>query len=499
MNKIMNKILISVFVALLPFTGVVAAYSNRPNIVLILADDLGFGDLSCNNPKSKIQTPHLDRLAGEGIRFVDAHSPSGVCTPTRYGVLTGRYCWRTRLKRGVLSGASEPLIEPNRLTLPAMLADSGYKTGHFGKWHLGRRWPLKNPNGKMEPRNIDWSKPALYCPLDAGFTYSFALAQPAWAFMENRRVLAEPSEPFDYTHIPAHIVGPNNNKGFQQPGFTFEQMIPAWVEKTNAFIERSAQARRPFFVFFAPICPHRPINPNKEFLGKSGCGVFGDFVLELDDAVGSILAQLKRSGVAENTLVLFTADNGAETNTYDHIQTYNHWSSAGSRGCKRDLYEGGHRVPFLARWPGQIPSNSTSTEIICLTDLMATVAAIIGCDLPPNAAEDSYNILPALRSEKLAAPIREATVHHSGRGKFAIRQGDWVFIDAPSGADNREPKTILETLGVQPHQEPAELFDLRTDPKQTVNLLAAHPEKAKALKSLLNRYRAGVPSAKRTN
>ncbi len=491
----MARTFVCAFVVFLHLAGAVAD-SKRPNIVLILADDLGFGDLSCNNPNSKIRTPRLDRLAAEGINFVDAHSPSGVCTPTRYGVLTGRYCWRTRLKRGVLSGASEPLIEPGRLTLSAMLAAKGYATGHFGKWHLGRRWSLKNPEGKVAPPNIDWSRPALYCPLDAGFTYSFELARPAWAFMENRRVLTEPAEPFDLTHIPAHIVGPNNNKGFRQPGFTFEHMIPAWVEKANAFIKRNAAARQPFFIYFAPICPHRPINPNAAFWGKSGCGIFGDFVIELDAAVGSLLDQLQRSGVADNTLIIFTADNGAETNTYGHIKTYNHWSSAGRRGCKRDLYEGGHRVPFLARWPGQITPGSTSKEIICITDLMATTAAVIGHKLPPNAGEDSFNILPALRSEKLATPIREATVHHSGRGKFAIRQGDWVFIDAPSGADNREPQTVLETLGVQPHQQPAELFNLRTDPNQTVNLLAAHPEKAQALKSLLNRYRAGAPSAK---
>ncbi|MCS1411411.1 MAG: Arylsulfatase [Verrucomicrobia subdivision 3 bacterium] len=492
----MPKMFLYLFITLLHFSGTLAAAS-QPNIVLILADDLGFGDLSCNNPQSQIQTPVLDQLANEGINFVDAHSPSGVCTPTRYGVLTGRYCWRTRLKRGVLSGRSEPLIEPDRLTLPAMLKEVGYQTGQFGKWHLGRLWPLKNPQGKIEPLNIDWSKPALYCPLDAGFTYTFGLARPAWAFMENRHVLIEPTEPFDRTHIPPHIIGPNNNQGFQQPGFTFEQMIPAWVKKTSAFIQRNARARKPFFVYFAPICPHRPINPNQEFQGKSGCGVFGDFVIELDTAVGSILDQLNRSGVAENTLVIFTADNGAETNTYGHIETYDHWSSAGRRGCKRDLYEGGHRVPFIARWPGQIAPGSVSDEIICLTDLMATVAAIVGYDLLPEAAEDSYNILPALCSEKRASPIREATVHHSAHGRFAIRQGDWVYINAPTGADNREPQSVLDALGVKPHNHAAELFNLRTDPNQTTNRITTNAEKAKALKALLERYRTGNSSRPR--
>ena len=478
--------------AILPFATLAA--EQPPNIVVILADDLGYGDLSGNNPDSKIPTPVLDRLADEGMNFTDAHSPSGVCTPTRYGLLTGRYCWRTHLKRGVLNGASAPLIEPDRLTLPAMLASRGYVTGHFGKWHLGRRWHLKDPDGKITPPNIDWTRPAPYCPLDAGFTYSFALAQPAWAFMENRMVSAEPTEPFDFTHIPSHIVGPNNNKGFQQPGFTFEQMIPNWVAKTKAFIARSAAAKKPFFAYFAPICPHRPINPNQEFQGKSDCGVFGDFVCELDAAVGSILDQLKTSGVDQNTLVVFTADNGAENNAYGHIATYDHWSSGGLRGCKRDLYEGGHRVPFIARWPGQIRPGSESDEIVCLTDIMATVAAIIDYPLPANAAEDSYNLLPALRSEKLTTPIREATVHHSARGTFAIRQGDWVYIDAPSGANNREPDSVLKTLGVKPHDQQTELFNLRTDPRQTTNLIAERPDQAERLLAILDRYRAGAPS-----
>ena len=462
------KVLLSFLTVIGLLTGLYGEGAN-PNIVLILADDLGHGDLSCNNPNSKIPTPNLDRLASEGINFSDAHTPSGVCSPTRYGLLTGRYAWRTRLQKGVLRGSSPPLIEKNRLTLAGMLTANGYATAAIGKWHLGRTWPLLDNTREVVPENIDWDKPAIYSPLDAGFTYYFGLAKPAWAFMENRRVLVEPTEKFDLRHLPAKIIGPNNNRGFREPGFTFEKMIPAWVEKTNAFIRKNAEAEKPFFVYFAPICPHRPINPNQEFHGKSDCGVFGDFVVELDTAVGKLLQTLEQSGVSKSTLVIFTADNGAETNTYEHIEKFDHWSSNGRRGCKRDLYEGGHRVPFMARWPGQIPSGTQSDEIICLTDIMATTAAIVGYDLPPNSAEDSYNILPALRAEKMGQPIREATVHHSASGKFAIRQGDWVYIDAPSGADNREPRHVLESLGVQSHEEQAELFNLVEDPNQTTN------------------------------
>ena len=467
-----------------------SADETRPNIVLILADDLGYGDLSVNNSDSKIQTPHLDRLATQGRNFTDAHSPSGVCTPTRYGVLTGRYAWRSRLKKGVLNAASPPLIEEGRLTLPAMLVQKGYATGAFGKWHLGREWPLVEDGKGVVPTNIDWSKPALYCALDAGFTYYFGLSKPAWGFMEDRRALTKPTEAFDLSHIPSHIIGGNNDTGYREPGFTFEQMLPAWVEKTNAYIRRQSEADTPFFVYFAPICPHRPINPNKEFQGKSDCGVYGDFVMELDAAVGSLLQTLEETGEADNTLVIFSADNGAEVNTYLHIETYDHWSSNGLRGCKRDLYEGGHRVPFIVRWPGRIPAGTRSDEILCLTDLMATVASIVDYDLPKTgAAEDSYNQFPAFLGESLDSPIREATVHHSAQGAFAIRQGDWVYIDRNTGADNREPNHVLKSLGVQADEEEYELYNLREDPKQTTNAIREYPEKAAALKALLEDYK----------
>jgi arylsulfatase A len=485
------------WVFLILFGMASAAVADSPNIVIVLADDLGFGDLSCNNADSKIETPVLDQLSREGINLTDAHSPSGVCTPTRYGLLTGRYCWRTQLKRGVLRDGASPLIERDRLTIAAMLAEKGYATGHFGKWHLGRSWNLIEADGKVAPPNIDWSQPAVYCPLDAGFTYTYGMAKPAWAFMKNRRVLAEPTEKFDRSDIPSHIVGGGNNKGYQQPGFTYEQMIPAWVKKTRAFIKQNATAKQPFFVYFAPMCPHRPIYPNQQFQGKSGCGVFGDFVIELDMAVGSILEQLDQSGVADNTLVIFTADNGAETNTYMHIDEYDHWSSGGRRGCKRDLYEGGHRVPFIARWPKHIEAGATSHETVCLTDMMATIAEAVDYELPQSAAEDSYNILPALTSATYAKPIREATVHHSARGRFAIRQDDWVYIDAPSGADNREPKSVLKTLGVQPHEEKSELFNLRKDPNQTTNVVNANRDKAQALKELLMKYQTKSRSVAR--
>ena len=225
--------------------------------------------------------------------------------------------------------------------------------------------------------------------------------------------------------------------------------------------------------------------------------MFGDFVIELDWAVGRILAALDATGTADNTLVIFTADNGAENNAYEHIDTYKHWSSGGLRGCKRDLYEGGHHVPFLARWPGTIPAGTSSREIICLTDIMATVAAIVGHDLPRDSAEDSCNILPALKGTNKGSPLREAVVHHSGRGKFAIRQGNWVLIDAPSGEENREPASVRQTLGVVKHTEDKELFNLADDPRQSRNVIGEHPELANRLEKLLRNYQSASRSVSR--
>ncbi len=483
-----------IVVCLVSLVEALAQSASPPNIVFILADDLGQGDLSCNNRDSKIPTPYLDQLAAEGINFSDAHSPSGVCSPTRYALLTGRYAWRSALKKGVLNGTSPPLIERGRLTLPGMLRSRGYSTAAIGKWHLGHEWPLKDASEKVTPGNIDWSQPAKYSALEAGFTYHFGLAKPGWAFMENGRVLAEPTEAFDLSHIPSEIIGGNNSRGFRQPGFKFEDMIPAWIDKANDFIERNAVADTPFFVYFAPICPHRPINPNSEFHDKSECGVFGDFVVELDDAVGKLLATLEETDQVDNTLVIFSADNGAENNTYGHIEKYDHWSSNGRRGAKRDLYEGGHRVPFIARWPGTIPAGSQSGETICLTDIFATVASIIDFKVPEIAAEDSYNILPALKGETLREPIREATVHHSSRGNFAIRQGNWVYIDHSTGAENKESDYVLKTLEIIEDSEPAELYNLADDPSQTTNIFRQYPEKASALKSVLDRYQSNPSS-----
>ncbi len=481
---------------------VAAALEAAPNLVVLLADDLGYGDVGVYNPRSRIPTPNLDRLAGQGIRFTDAHTPDGVCSPTRYALLTGRYAWRTRLKKGVLNGASAPLIAADRLTLAGMLRERGYAAGVVGKWHLGFEWPLLDASQPQTVENVDWSQPLADGPLQHGFSYQFGLGKPAWTFVENGRVLARPSVRFDLTHLPVYLMGGNNNKGVKAAGFEFERMLPRFAEEAVGFIQRSAAAKQPFFLFFTPIAPHRPVVPNKDFAGKSAAGLYGDFVAEFDWAAGEIMAALDRSGVAEETLVIVTSDNGPEVDAYRRALEYDHYSMGELRGVKRDLWEGGHRVPFIARWPGKIPADSIQSEVICLTDLMATVAGLIDYALPENAAEDSYDVSRALFGEKLAQPIREATVHHGSKGWFGIRQGAWVLIDHPTGDNNSpgrnaEPQWFRRERMAEAHDKPVELFNLGEDRAQRTNLAAARPEKVAALQALLERYRSEGRSVRR--
>lgn len=467
--------------------------NSRPNIILILTDDLGFGDLGCYNPESKIPTPNLDRLAEQGIRFTDAHAPSSVCTPTRYAVLTGRYCWRTRLKKGVLSGFAEPLIEKGRLTIGEMLQEKGYTTAAIGKWHLGQTWHVTgdNPQPKAESGEIDWDKPMIDGPLQHGFDYHYGIPKPAWGFVENDRVVEKPTEAFDLSDIGPYLIGPNNITGMRPPGYEHEQMLPRFTEKAVSFIEEQAAARNPFFIYWTPLTPHKPVVPNKEFVGKSEAGLYGDFVVELDHRVGQIMDALDRTGAADNTLLIFTADNGPENTCYDRIQEHDHYSMGDWRGVKRDTWEGGHREPFIARWPARIPSGSVSDEIICLVDLMATAAAIVEYDLPDAAGEDSVDILPALVGEAVDSPLREATVHHACSGHLAIRQGDWVYIDNDTGdSNNTEPDWFREQLGAEKNTSFGVLYNLKEDPTERFNVIEKHPQVAEALKGLLERYRS---------
>jgi len=475
-----------------------APAGRKPNIVYILADDMGYGDLGCQNPKSKIPTPNLDRLAAQGVRFTDAHDPTAVCTPTRYGILTGRYCWRSRLKSGVLGGFSPPLLETGRLTVAALLKQHGYATACVGKWHLGLAWPAKGGEAKGKKANeeeVDYAKPITDGPCTHGFDYFYGIAasldMPPYVFIENDRAVAVP------TGRQEAQKGQYVRAGPKDPDFVLDQVLPRLARKAVGWIGQQAGggAARPFFLYFALNAPHTPIVPAAEFKGKSGAGDYGDYVFEVDWVVGEVLKVLDQHKLADNTLVIVTSDNGPERLAYERIQQYQHYSMGDLRGLKRDTWEGGHRVPYLARWPGKIRPGSVSGEVICQTDLMATAAAIVGAKLPPDAGEDSYSILPALLGEKLEQPVREATVHHSGSGRFAIRQGQWVFIDAPSGDENKEPDWLKEERGYQPHQFPGELYDLSQDLSERRNLYGEHPEIVQRLKALLERYKAEGRSA----
>jgi arylsulfatase A len=477
-----------------------AAYG-QPNIVYILADDLGYGDVGYLNPQSKIPTPNIDRLAAQGVRFTDAHDPTAVCTPTRYGILTGRYCWRSRLQRGVLPPWGETLIEPGRLTVPALLKTHGYSTAAIGKWHLGWRWPTidgQPPAFKDGKCNVDFSKAIADGPTTRGFDYYFGTDvpnYPPYCFIENRRTIGVPTDILPLKKLLSEKgtgFGPLDCRpGPMLPGWELVKILPALADKAVQYIEGQAKKspRTPFFLYFPLTGPHTPIVPAPRFQGNSKAGPYGDWVFQIDWTVGQVLDALDRSGLAKDTLVVFTSDNGPENFAYARAREYRHYSMGNLRGVKRDVWEGGHRVPFLARWPGRIRAGTASNEIICQTDLMATLAAMLGTKLPENAGEDSYNILPALLGEKLANPIREATVMHSAKGNFAIRQGSWVLIDHPTGDDNKEPEWFKEERHYESHNFPGELYDLREDLPERKNLYGEHPEIVQKLKALLEKYK----------
>lgn len=504
-SYLLNRWFVLVLTLLFSASGLAAGTANRPNIIYILADDLGYGDLKCYNPQSKIPTPNLDRLASEGIRFTDAHAPDAVCTPTRYGILTGRYCFRSRMKTGVLRPWAPPLIEKGRLTVPAFLRENGYTTACIGKWHLGWTWPTKEglpPQSTDGLGNVDFSKPITDGPTARGFDFYFGVDvpnYPPYCFIADERTVGIPSS------AAPLAKGTFNRAGPMVEGWNLTNILPELTTRAVRYVEEGAKAApaKPFFLYFPLTAPHYPIVPAAEFAGRSQAGDYGDFVAQVDATVGEVLAALDRTGQATNTLVIFSSDNGPEVGeltlgAYARIRTFDHRSMDGLRGAKRDAWEGGHRVPFIARWPGRIPTNTMSDELICQVDLLATCAALLQKSLPVDAGEDSYNILPALLGEKGDAPVRSSVILHSMSGKFAIRRGDWVLIDAPSGDDNGksgEPEWLKQERGYKKNAFPGELYNLRNDLAQRRNLYGEKPDIVKKLKELLERYKTSGRSA----
>ena len=446
----------------------VSVAAKPPNILVILADDLGYGDVQALNPtRGKIKTPHLDRLAAQGMTFTDAHSGSSVCTPTRYGLLTGRYAWRSRLQKGVLDGSDDPpLIAEGRLTVPALLKKNGYTTAAIGKWHLGflserptspttaaPAAPTKK--SKMGDAGLPVGSRIIGGPITRGFDYFWGCsnARTMSGLIENDRVI-ESLPPI--------------------------QMLPRLERQAVNYVAEhaaAAKAGKPFFLYIPLTSPHTPILPTPEWQGKSGLGAYGDFVMQTDAVVGNILAALDEHGLAANTLVIFTADNGCSPQAgTPALEKQGHFASAEFRGYKADIWEGGHRVPFLARWPDKIKSASTSAQLICHVDLLATCAEILGTPLPANAGEDSVSLLPLLRGSD--RPVREHAVSASIQGTPAVRSGSWKYIPAPGsggwgkGGDQAQP---------------VQLYNLADDLGETKNLAAAQPEKVAEMKILLEK------------
>lgn len=450
------------------------AAESRPNIVYILADDLGWGDLGCYNKESAVPTPHMDRLASQGVRFTDMHSPSAVCTPTRYGILTGRYCWRTRLKSGVLWGYSPNLIEKGRLTVPAMLRSRGYYTAGVGKWHLGL--------GNQE--KADYRQPLSPNPTDHGFDYYFgipaSLDMDPYLFFENGKAVEQPT---------AHTEGRNDPRGVFwrpgpiAPGFRIEECLPTLADKAVALIgQRAKTPTQPFFLYVPLTGPHTPWVPTAEFRGKSKAGDYGDFVVQTDAVIGRLMAALEAGGLARSTLLIVTSDNGAHW-TPDDKERFPHRANAGWKGMKADIADAGHRVPFLARWPGQIKPGTVRNDLHCLTDLMATAAEITGFPLPPTAGEDSFSLLPAMLGRK---GTRDTIVHHSSEGMFAIRQKEWKLCLGRGSGGFSEPKKIVP----RPGEPQGELYNIEDDPAESRNLYGSRADIVARLSALLEKYKA---------
>jgi len=473
----------------------------RPNIVYILADDLGYGDLSGLNPESKIRTPNLDAMAESGMVFTDAHSGSAVCTPTRYGVLTGRYAWRSRLKSGVLWGFSPPLIPPDRMTVASFLKRQGYQTAGIGKWHLGLGWtrkdgqPITDANArKFDNSLIDFSRRIKNSPVAAGFDYfwgiSASLDMPPYVFIENDHSVGIPTAIKGFVKVPGSLVeylglDGKSRRGPAYENFKLADVLPTLAQKAVEFIERAAEDGRPFFLYLPLNSPHTPIAPSKSFLGRSGLNAYADFVLETDWAAGHVLKALRRLGLEKNTLVVFTSDNGCSPRAdFKGLAKFGHNPSYVFRGEKADIFEGGHHVPFIVRWPGRITAGTKSADTICHTDLLATVAEILDVKLPENAGEDSVSILPDLLGTA-DGPVREATVHHSINGSFSIRQGKWKLELCPGSGGWSDPRPNSEEAKQLP---PIQLYDLTADIGEKHNVYDSHPDVVKRLTALLRKY-----------
>jgi arylsulfatase A-like enzyme len=480
---------------------------SKPNVVLILADDLGYGDVQCYNNESKVATPNIDRLASEGMRFTNAHSPATVCTPSRYSLMTGQMAFRVPNGGAVFTGVGGPsLIAPGRLTLPAMLKRQGYATAAVGKWHIGLtfRNAAGNPITKFgldAVREVDFSRRIEGGPLDHGFDQFFGTAccpttDWLYAFIDGDRVPTPPIGPLQRELLPNHPYAKDCRGGVIAPDFDMQEVDMQFLQRSRDFIERhhSTSPTQPFFLYHASQAVHLPSFAGKDFRGKTRAGPHGDFIAQFDHIVGELMKELDSHGIADNTLVILSSDNGPETASVVQMRSdYDHNGARPWRGVKRDAWEGGHRVPFIVRWPGRVKAGTSSDQLTGLTDVMATVAAIVGAELPNDAAEDSFSFLPVIEG-KSTAPTRPylLTQAFGGARTLSIHRGDWKYIDHPgSGGNNYErgemkPYALPETAP----GAPAQLYNLATDPGETTNLYFKSPAVVQELKALLEESKA---------
>jgi arylsulfatase A-like enzyme len=484
-----------------------ALAATKPHVLLILADDLGYGDVRCYNEKSKVPTPNIDRLAREGMRFTDAHSPATVCTPSRYSLMTGQMAFRVPNGGTVFQGAGGPsLIAPGRLTLAAMLRQEGYSTAAVGKWHVGLTFRDKagepiHRGGLADVGRIDFTRRIEGGPLEHGFERFFGTAccpttDWIYAFIEGDRIAVPPTAPIDKSKLPKHPYANDCRAGFIAPDFPMEEVDLIFLKKSREFMEEHMRRspEKPFFLYHATQAVHLPSFAAPEFQNKTKAGPHGDFIGELDHVVGELMKELEKLGIADQTLVLLSSDNGPETTSVVHMRAdHDHDGARPWRGMKRDDWEGGHRVPLIVRWPGHVQGGSSSDQLASLTDVMATLAAITGAELPRAAAEDSFNLLPVLEG-KATAPVRPYLLAQAfgGQRTLSIRRGMWKYLDHRGSGGNNYGSAELKrfALAEAETEAPGQLYDLASDPGETTNLYFKRPEIAAELKGLLNKSKS---------
>lgn len=483
----------------------------KPNIVFILADDLGYGDLGCYNAASKVPTPNLDRLAMKGMRFTDAHSPSTICTPSRYSLLTGQMAFRIDYWSTFPGGMGGPcLIKENQLTLPQMLRNQGYATLMTGKWHLGLTFFDKS--GKMITKNgvegvkmIDYTRAIPDAPIHQGFDRFFGTAgcpgtQVLYAFIDGDRIPVPPTGMLDKTNLPKHPYSTDNRDGMIAPGYDLEEVDMVFLKKSQEYIEDHVKnnPEKPFFLFHSASAVHLPSFASREFDGTTKAGPHGDFIFEFDHIVGELMKTLEKLGLADNTVVMISSDNGPETIAVVNMrEDYGHDGASPWRGMKRDNWEGGHRVPFIVVWTGKVVPGSTSDQTICLTDVMATCAAITGSDLPGNSAEDSFNILPVMLGKDDGNPVRPYTLHQPTTHSLGIRKGSWKYLDHKGSGGNSYTRDILVPFALPEAapDAPGQLYNLSLDPGEKTNLYFKYPKVVLEMKELIEKSKANGRSA----